>query len=63
MFNYKYQLEYIFSFGPPTPTREGLRRPGVVRGRAPNSLQHWLATRQSRSWQPGQLPWPFRWPR
>ncbi len=51
------------SLFPHTPTREGLRRPGVVRGRAPHSLQQWLATRQSRSWQPGQLPWPFRWPR
>ena len=41
----------------------GTAAPGVVRGRAPNSLQSWLATRQSRSWQPGQLPWPFRWTR
>jgi len=50
------------STSPPTPTREGLRRPGVW-GQRPHDPQPWLATRQSRSWQLGQLPWVFRWPR
>ena len=51
------------STSPSTPTREGLRRPGLLGAEPLTLFSNGLAAPQSRSWQLGQLLWPFRWPR